>query len=167
MSVLSKSKTISCRGSRCACRKISTSVRSTAASSRMIFLLALLFPQLRRPQLHTVEGALARQGGALIADAAPIFPAQILFLYQHRQQRIAPQLVVIVQILVAQSQSVNPLCHQLRHRVFHQFRIPIVRKAARELADDASPLLDFAQQQTPSVTGNASTVKLPAYFSLI
>jgi hypothetical protein len=74
---------------------------------------------------------------------------------------------VIVPILVAQSQSVNPLRHQLHHPVFHQFRIPIVRKAAGELADDASLLLDFAQQQTPTVTGNGSAVKLPAYFSLI
>src|SRR5271157_171285 len=36
-----------------------------------------------------------------------------------------------------------------------------------KLADDARPLLHFAQQQTPSVTGNGSAVKLPAYFSLI
>src|SRR5664280_1573340 len=49
MSVLSKSKTISCRGSRCACRKISTSVRSTAASSRMIFLYRSFSPNFAAP----------------------------------------------------------------------------------------------------------------------
>jgi len=48
-----------------------------------------------------------------------------------------------------------------------QFRIPIVGKAVRKLADDVRPLLDFAQQQTPSVTGDGSAVKLPADFSLI
>jgi hypothetical protein len=51
--------------------------------------------------------------------------------------------------------------------MFPQLRIPIVGKAVRELADDVRPLLHFAQQQTPSVTGDGSAVKLPAYFSLI
>ena len=130
-------------------------------------LVPLLFSQLRRPQFHAVQRALARQGGALIAHPSPIFPRQILLLHQHRQQRIASQLLVIVQILVAQGQSVNPLPHQLPHLVFPQLRIPIVAKAARELADDARPLLHFAQQQSPSVTGDGSAVKLPADFSLI
>jgi hypothetical protein len=74
---------------------------------------------------------------------------------------------VIVQILVAQGQSVNPLPHQLPHLVFPQLCIPIVAKAARELPDNVRPLLHFAQQQTPSVTGDGSAVKLPADFSLI
>ena len=59
-------------------------------------LVPLLFPQLRRPQFHSVQRALARQGGALIADPPPFLPRQIFLLHQHRQQRVAPQLLVIV-----------------------------------------------------------------------
>jgi hypothetical protein len=51
--------------------------------------------------------------------------------------------------------------------MFPQLRIPIVRKTVRELADDASRLLHFAQQQAPGVAGDGSAVKLPAHFSLI
>jgi hypothetical protein len=51
--------------------------------------------------------------------------------------------------------------------VVHQLGIPIVAKAAGELADDVRPFLDFAQQQTPSVAGDRSAVKLSAHFSLI
>jgi hypothetical protein len=52
-------------------------------------LVPLLFPQLGRSQFHSVQRALARQGGALIADPPPILPRQILLLHQHRQQRVA------------------------------------------------------------------------------
>jgi hypothetical protein len=51
--------------------------------------------------------------------------------------------------------------------VLHQFGIPIVAKATRELADDVRPLLDFPQQQASGIAGDRATVKLPPYFSLI
>ena len=43
------------------------------------------------------------------------FPQRIELVRRHRQQRIAPQIRMIVQIFVAQRQRVHPLRHQLLH----------------------------------------------------
>jgi len=47
------------------------------------------------------------------------------------QQRILAQFVVVVEILVAQRQRVNPLRHHLLHRMPNQRRVPMVVEAGR------------------------------------
>ena len=66
----------------------------------------LLVAVRRCAQFQPIQRALARQRLVQVALAR-----------QNPQQRIVPQLLMIVQILVAQRQAVDPLRHHLRHRV--------------------------------------------------
>jgi hypothetical protein len=95
------------------------------------------------------------------------FLAWIRLLHQHRQQWIIPQLLVIVQIFVAQSQTIDSLGHHLLHRMFDQIRIPIIGEAGGKLAKHPDALLDLPQQQTTAITGDRSTVELRADLALL
>ena len=79
---------------------------------------------------------------------------------QHSQQRIVAQLLVIVQILLTQGQTIDALRHQLLHGVFDPVRIAIIGEAGGKLAQDPDALLDLPQQQTTAVTGDRSAVEL-------
>jgi hypothetical protein len=87
----------------------------------------------------------------------------IRLLDQHRQQGIVPQLLVVVQIFVAQGQTIDSLGYQLLHRMFDQIRISIIGEAAGKLAQDPDALLDLPQQQTTAVSADRSTIELRAY----
>jgi len=125
-------------------------------------LVAFLFLDHGLGQLQTVQRALARQGFAPIPLARTGLARRIGLLGQHRQQRIGAQLVVVVQVFVAQRQPINPLRHQFSNRVLHLLWDPMVSKAGREALDDPRPLLHLAQQQPARVRGHRSPVK-PAY----
>ncbi len=86
--------------------------------------------------------------------------AGIRLLDQHRQQGIVPQLLVIVQVFVSQGQPIDSLGHQLLHRMFDQIGIPIIGEAGGKLAQDPNALLDLPQEQTTTITGDRSAVKL-------
>ncbi len=57
----------------------------------------------RRRQFQPVERALAGQRDAPIARVDPVLARRITTADQHRQQRITPQLLVVVEVLVAQT----------------------------------------------------------------
>jgi len=69
-------------------------------------------------------------------------------------QRIMPQLVVVVEIFVAQSQAKDSLPQQLLDRMFDQFFIAIISETAGQLPDDARLLLDLPQQQPTGIGGD-------------
>ena len=76
------------------------------------------------------------------------------------------QLVVIIQILVSQSQAVNPLGDQLVRRVFNPRRISMVAQATRELADDAGEPFDPARQQSAAITADRAAIEFGPTFSI-
>ena len=80
--------------------------------------------------------ALARTRLAPIRFRPPIPPQGIFLAYQHRHQRIRPQLLMIVDIFIAQGQSINPLPHQLLHTELGEARIPPVPKAGGQAANE-------------------------------
>ena len=69
---------------------------------------------------------------------------------------------MVVQILIAQGQTIDSLGHQLLHRMFDQIGIPIIGEAAGKLVEDPDALLDLPQEQTTAVTADRSTVELRA-----
>ena len=83
-------------------------------------------------QLQAVERALAGQ---------PFL--QMGLGGQQFQQRILPQLLVVVEILVAQRQPIHPLRHHLRHTMFHPRRITPIQKTARQTRQKIQPLVRF------------------------
>jgi len=72
---------------------------------------------------------------------------------------------MIVQILVAQCQAVDPLGHQLFHRVFHQKRIASVQKTPRQAGQQIQPPVGFPQQQPTAVGGNGSAIESRYYLA--
>jgi hypothetical protein len=73
-----------------------------------------------------------------------------------------PQVVVIVEIFVAQCQGIHALTDQLQHRVLDQLRVAVIVKASGKSPQDAHLLLDFSQQQPARIGGDPSTVE-PSY----
>ncbi len=61
--------------------------------------------------------------------AAVIFAQHILFAHGHRQQRIASQIAVVVEVLVSERHTERALRHQLLDAVFDQLRIAPIPKA--------------------------------------
>jgi len=76
---------------------------------------------------------------------------QFALAAQQTKQRIRAQLLVIVQVFVAQCQAVNALRQHLLDPVFDPLRIPGVLKTGRQAAQQMDPALHLTQQQRPSV----------------
>ena len=91
-------------------------------------------------QFQPVQRTLARQRLFQLPLAA-----------QHSQQRIGAQLLVIVQILVAKRQPVNPLREHLRQLVLDLILIAAIAKAARQTPQQVDLPVRLAQQQRPAV----------------
>jgi hypothetical protein len=58
---------------------------------------------------------------------------------QHRHDRIVPQLVVVVEVLVTEHNANHPLPHQRLDRVLNQLRLASIAEAGGE-AIDGEPL---------------------------
>ena len=114
---------------------------------------------IRRRQLQPVQGALARPGFAPVLLPPPVLALHVPLAGQQRQQGILPQLIVVVEILVAQGDAVHALPHQLADAVFHQVRSPVIAKTGGELAQDAGALFHRAQQQRPGFRGDLSAIE--------
>lgn len=70
------------------------------------------------------------------------------------------QPVVIIEVLVAQSQPVEPLGQQLRQRVIYKTLIARVGKATGQRARQPEALIDLAQEQDAAVTGEGASGKI-------
>src|SRR5215204_6356673 len=91
-------------------------------------------------EFQPVQRALARQ-----------WFVQFFASSQHSKQRILSQLLVIVQVFIAERQSVDALGNHLQNRVLHPILFPSVEKAVREARQQIQPLIRLPQQQRASV----------------
>ncbi len=62
-----------------------------------------------------------------------------------------PQLLVIVQVLIAQSQPIDALREHLGNRVFDLFLHPVIDEAAGQSAKQVDPPIDLAQKRRATV----------------
>ena len=100
-----------------------------------------------------VQGRLARQRLAALAPRAELAG-------QGGQYRVMAQLVVIVQILVAQRDRHDPLHHQGAHRVFDQLRIaPVLKAIGHPLGQPQGPI-GLTQQECPGIRADLPTVEI-------
>ena len=98
-------------------------------------LVAALGVGLRRGQLQAIERALAGQWLAAVPHFQPILTRHIAFTDQGGQQWIGPQLVVIVQVFVAQSQGKHALLDQFQRGMLDQLRIAEIVEAAGQVGE--------------------------------
>ena len=107
-----------------------------------------------------VQGRLARQRLAALAPSAELTG-------QRGQYRVTAQLIVIVQVLVAQRDPHDPLHHQRVHRVFDQLRIAPILEAGRHPFGQPQGAIDLAQQQRTRIRTDLPSVEIHRHLAAI
>ena len=75
------------------------------------------------------------------------------------QQGVAAEVVVVVEVLVAQRQGVDPLGDEVLEGVLDEVGVAMVGEAGGELAEDAGEFLGLAEQQGAAVGGDVAAVE--------
>ncbi len=79
--------------------------RPAGLDRRLVVADLVILRRLRAAQFQAVQRALA-------GNRRTVRPLRLELAQQHRQQRVVPQMVVIVEVLVAQRQAKHPLADQ-------------------------------------------------------
>jgi hypothetical protein len=111
-------------------------------------------------QFQTIQGALAGQGLAAIATALSRPARGVGLADDGGQERVASQVVMVVEVLIAQGQGIDPLGDQLVGRVFDPVGFAVAGEAGGELMDDAGELLGLAEQQGTAVGGDVAAIEV-------
>ncbi len=115
--------------------------------------LVILSPMPLRRMLETIERALAGQSLAI----RPQHRMQLAG--QHRKDRVLPQLVVIVEVLVAQHQAEDALAHQRLDPMLDITSITPVGEALRKPLHQLDAAIDLPQEQRTSVRGDVAAIE--------
>ena len=75
-------------------------------------------------------------------------------------KRVAAEVVVVVEVLVAQGQGVDPLGEEVLDGVLDEVGVAVVGEAGGELADDPGESLGLAEQQGAAVGGDVAAVEV-------
>ena len=92
-----------------------------------------------------LEGAGTGQGLAAVARQQPVLPGRVELADHRRQQRVQPEAVVVVEVLVAQRQAKHPLAHQFPDAVLNGIGLAVVDELLGQSRQDAGLGLDFGQ----------------------
>jgi len=103
-------------------------------------------------QLEPVQGRLAGQRRAVRTPRRQLAG-------KHRHRRVMPQLVMVVEIFVAESDAEHALADQRRHPVLDQVRAAGIRKASREAPDQADRAIRRSKQQRTRIRGDRAAVE--------
>ena len=113
----------------------------------------------RRAQLQAVERARSGQRVPPVLLAHPPFPGQIPLTHQQGESAVLAQIIVVVQVFVAQRQAIHPLGHQIPHTVFDALGVAVIGEASGQAVQQADTLIHLAQQQSATVRSDSPTVK--------
>src|SRR5580693_3221045 len=109
-------------------------------------------------KFKSIQCRSAGQRLALILGSAPA-SKRILFTDSHGKERIEPQKIMIIEILVPCRYAQQTLGDQFAHGVFDKERITRIVKAAGQGPRDAQALIDLTQQQHPPIAALDSRPK--------
>ena len=84
---------------------------------------------------------------------------QVAFARQNLQHRIVTQLLMIVQVLVAERQRTNTLRHHFRHRMPHQPGVAAIEKTFCQPGQQIQTSVRFPQQQASGIAGHGPGFK--------
>lgn len=99
------------------------------------------------------------QRAAAVALAQATLAGGVPFAHQGGQQLIAAQPVVIIQVLIAEGQGVDALAQQMHERVLRALWIAVIGKPIGQSGGKVQPLIDLAQERSPTVGGELHAVK--------
>ena len=111
-------------------------------------------------QFEAVERALAGQRLAPIPPPLSGLAGGVGLADDGGQQGVAAEVVVVVEVLVAQGQGVDPLGEEFLDGVLDEVGVAVVGEAGGELADDAGESLGLAEQQGAAVGGDVAAVEV-------
>jgi hypothetical protein len=106
----------------------------------------------RRPVRRDLQPVQRRSGGQRVRRPE--------FARRRSEERIVPQVLVVVEILIPERQPEDPLRHQLRHRVHDQVRGAPVGEARRHAPGQPQPAIEFAQEQHPAVAAELAAAEV-------
>ena len=107
-------------------------------------------------QLQPVQRRLAGNRRAILAPRCEL-------ARQYRHHRIVPQLVVVVEILVAERDPEHPLTDQGYNLMLDPFRTPLVVKARRKPVHHSDRSISRSQEQRSRVGGDQSGIECRFY----
>jgi site-specific DNA recombinase len=134
------------------------SVDRTRVGRHLLVLAVAL--RILRAQLHAVERALACQRLAAVALPPTRGTRRIGLADDGGEQRVAPQFVVVEEVLVAEHEPEDALRDQVLDRVIDALLLAGVAKAGGELRQYAPPRFELAQQQRAPVGCDRPAVEL-------
>jgi len=111
-------------------------------------------------QLQPIERRFARQRRTVLAPGGELAG-------QHRQDRVVPQLVVVVEILVAERQPEDPLADQRLDRMLDRLRYPRIAEASGELPDDPGRPARLPKQQCAGIGADHAAVEFAHHFATV
>ncbi len=79
---------------------------------------------------------------------------------------IGAELVGVIEILIAQRQTVDPLSQQLIERVIGLFRVAPGGETARQASPQINPLVGLSQQQAAAIGSSDAAVELGDYLAV-
>jgi hypothetical protein len=112
-----------------------------------------------RGEFEAVERTLARQRFAAVALAQALAALGIVLGDQHGHEGVMPQLVVVVEIFVAQAQTEDALLDQFGQGVFDEVRVAAICETAGKLFDKTKLGFDLPQQQSARIGGDLAAIK--------
>jgi hypothetical protein len=107
-----------------------------------------------------------RQGRAAVVPKHPVLAERIGFVAGDVQERIATQLVVIVEVFVAQGQPFEPLRQEFFQPVLDKAWVALIVEALGQRPRHAQAVIDLAQQQRPTVAGERAAGEIGHDFSM-
>jgi len=110
-------------------------------------------------QFEPIEGALAGQGLALVAFPEPVLAGGIFLSHDGCQQGIVPQVIVVVEVFVAQGQGIDSLGYEMFKGVLDELGVTMIGKASGELPNDTGEFLGLAEQQAAAVGRDVAAIK--------
>jgi hypothetical protein len=112
-----------------------------------------VIPRRRLPaQLEPVERRLAGHRRTVLAPRSQL-------ARQHRHDRIVPQLIMVVDVLISQRNPEHPLPNQGRRQMLDQFPFAPVHEAGGKAINQPDRTIRRSQQQRPGIRCDRSTIK--------
>lgn len=113
-----------------------------------------------RRQLQTIERAPRCKRTQDVALTLAAYPRRITLARGSRKERVARQIIVIIQILIAERNGKDPLSNKVAHRMLNQTGIPVIGEAVGKTVKKADALIGPAKQEDAGIGRDGSSGKI-------
>jgi hypothetical protein len=97
-------------------------------------------------QFESVEGTFTSQWFALIGGTWPVLAEWVGLANGYGQERVEAELIVIVEVFVAQAQAEHSLFEQVEQGVFDAFGVAVIGEAQSEPFEESEAGIHLSQK---------------------